>query len=136
MVTLREVHPHDPLTDLPGQHFLLDRLRQVLAQSARYPDRLFAVLYLDLDHFAVLNETMSDVFGDGVLQEVSRRLRRCIRSIDTAARVQEDEFVILLNQIREPMEAVYIVERIQHELAQRIRIRHRNAPLTPCCMDQ
>ena len=119
---LRDVFPHDPLTDLPSRQFLLDRLKQALAHSARYPGRLFAVLYLELDHFAVLNETLSDVFGDGVLQEVSRRLGRCVRSVDTVARSGGDEFVILLTEIREPMEAVYIAERIQEELAQGIEL--------------
>jgi diguanylate cyclase (GGDEF)-like protein len=122
VLQLRDVLPHDPLTDLPNRQFLLDRLRHVLAQSARYPDRLFAVLYLELDHFRVLNETIGDIFGDGVLREVSRRLQRCVRSVDTVARFGEDEFVILLNEIREPMEAVYIVERIQEKLAQRIEL--------------
>src|SRR3990172_1959833 len=129
---LQETDHHDPLTNLPNSYFLFDRLRRALARRVRYPERLFAVLYLDLDHLSVLNDGINRVFGDSVLQEVSRRLQRCIRSVDIVVRLREDEFLILIDDINEPMDAIYIAERVQRELVKPIELLGYEALATAC----
>ena len=129
---LQEADHHDPLTNLPNSYFLFDRLRRALARRVRYPERLFAVLYLDLDHLSVLNDGINRVFGDSVLQEVSRRLQRCIRSVDIVVRLREDEFLILIDDINEPMDAIYIAERVQRELVKPIELLGYEALATAC----
>ncbi|MCW8889218.1 MAG: diguanylate cyclase, partial [Sedimenticola sp.] len=86
---------YDPLTDLPNRRLLLDRLNQTLARCRRH-DRVGALLFLDLDNFKTINDTLGHPIGDALLQQVSRRLTDCLRREDTAARLGGDEFVLLL----------------------------------------
>lgn len=86
---------YDPLTDLPNRRLLLDRLNQMLARCRRH-DRIGALLFLDLDNFKTINDTLGHPIGDALLQQVARRLTDCLRREDTAARLGGDEFVLLL----------------------------------------
>ncbi|MFA5678287.1 MAG: EAL domain-containing protein [Pseudomonas sp.] len=86
---------HDALTDLPNRLLLADRLQQHLALGERH-GLTFAVLFLDLDHFKRINDSLGHGLGDAVLREVSRRLRAGVPKADTVARLGGDEFVILL----------------------------------------
>ncbi|MCW8906186.1 MAG: EAL domain-containing protein [Sedimenticola sp.] len=86
---------YDPLTDLPNRRLLLDRLNQMLARCRRH-DRIGALLFLDLDNFKTINDTLGHPIGDALLQQVARRLLGCLRCEDTAARLGGDEFVLLL----------------------------------------
>lgn len=86
---------YDPLTDLPNRRLLLDRLNQMLARCRRH-DRIGALLFLDLDNFKTINDTLGHPVGDALLQQVARRLTECSRREDTAARLGGDEFVLLL----------------------------------------
>lgn len=86
---------YDPLTDLPNRRLLLDRLNQMLARCRRH-DRIGALLFLDLDNFKTINDTLGHPIGDALLRQVARRLGDCLRREDTPARLGGDEFVLLL----------------------------------------
>ena len=113
---------YDPLTGLPNRRLLLDRLGQasVLAQRS---GQLGALLFLDLDHFKALNDTLGHEVGDELLQQVAQRLRACVRVADTVARLGGDEFVVMLNELSSSTEeaaqlAQRIGEKILHGLSQ------------------
>ncbi|HEV3017697.1 MAG TPA: EAL domain-containing protein [Burkholderiaceae bacterium] len=86
---------HDALTDLPNRALLADRLSQIIAQAQR-SNHPVALLFVDLDHFKHINDSLGHVVGDQVLIEVAQRLVRCVRASDTVARLSGDEFVVLL----------------------------------------
>ena len=91
---------YDPLTQLPNRRLLLDRLNQALATSRRR-GKQGALLFLDLDHFKILNDTLGHYVGDMLLQQVAARLTACVREGDTVARLGGDEFVVLLKDLSE-----------------------------------
>ena len=91
---------YDPLTQLPNRRLLLDRLKQAFTASARSKAH-GALLFLDLDHFKMLNDTLGHDVGDLLLQQVSMRLSSCVREGDTVARLGGDEFVLLLENLSE-----------------------------------
>jgi diguanylate cyclase (GGDEF)-like protein/PAS domain S-box-containing protein len=91
---------YDPLTQLPNRRLLLDRLMQAAAASQR-SKQIGALLFLDLDHFKTLNDTLGHDVGDMLLQEVAARLTSCVRETDTVARIGGDEFVLLLEDLNE-----------------------------------
>lgn len=86
---------HDGLTGLANRALLLDRLAHAIAQSQRHPGRPFAVLFLDVDHFKTVNDSLGHQVGDALLCTVAERLERCVRPSDTLARLGGDEFVVL-----------------------------------------
>ncbi|UNU26342.1 EAL domain-containing protein [Microcoleus vaginatus HSN003] len=97
---------HDALTELPNRALLTDRLGQAFARAQRHPSYQFAVLFLDLDRFKVINDSQGHRTGDRLLVAVARRLLTCLRSGDTVARLGGDEFVILLEEIHGVDEAI------------------------------
>ncbi len=101
----------DTLTGLPNRVLFFDRLTQAIRHSKRYSET-FALLYLDLDNFKCINDTMGHETGDFLLKEVSSRLSRCLRQTDTVARMSGDEFTIILTNIGKPEEATYIAKKI------------------------
>jgi len=113
---------HDDLTGLPNRSLFQDRLAHRLRQSRREKDRLFAVLFLDLDRFKVVNDSLGHQAGDELLVEVSRRLERAVRPGDTVARLGGDEFAILLEDVWDAGAAAHVAERVQRSLAQSIKL--------------
>jgi len=107
---------YDTLTKLPNRVSFLERLQHSLGRANRNPRYQFGVLFIDLDRFKVVNEGLSHVVGDKILKEVGHRLQKCLRSVDTVARFGGDEFAVLLDEISDPMDVVYIAERIRKKL--------------------
>ena len=106
---------HDPLTGLPNRALLVERLEHALARLARDEGRV-AVLFLDLDGFKVINDSLGHETGDRLLVEAARRLEGCVRPGDTAARLGGDEFVVLLENVADEGEAIRVAERVAEAL--------------------
>jgi len=104
---------HDGLTGLPNRSLFMDRLEQALAFQQRRADYRFAVLFLDLDRFKTVNESLGHTTGDVLLVQVARRLRAIARPGDTVARLGGDEFALLLGDFMDPDEPVRTAGRVQ-----------------------
>lgn len=113
---------HDALTGLPNRLLFKDRLEQALAQAKRYKVRTPAVMFLDLDKFKQVNDTLGHDVGDFLLKEVANRLKRCVRSADTVARLGGDEFTVLLPGITDESEAELVAEKILAAMREPIRL--------------
>jgi diguanylate cyclase (GGDEF)-like protein len=108
---------HDPLTNLPNRKLFFNRLEHAVARSQRNSDSLCAVLYLDLDRFKSINDSLGHDAGDQLLIQVADRMKSSLRAIDTVARMGGDEFAILLEAASTPEEVITAVQRIQANLA-------------------
>ena len=115
---------HDALTGLPNRVLFTDRLRFALAASVRRANSV-AVLFLDLDNFKLINDSLGHEQGDAVLVAVADRLRGCIRPADTAARLGGDEFTVLLDDIAADCEAVAVADRIAFALRDPVLVQGR-----------
>jgi diguanylate cyclase (GGDEF)-like protein/PAS domain S-box-containing protein len=121
---------HDPLTNLPNRHLFLDRLGRALERIRRRRGRKAAVLFLDLDGFKVVNDSLGHEVGDLLLTVVSQRLGRCLRPEDTLARFGGDEFVVLIEAVDDPVKAVQVAERITEELRRPFIVEGRQLYVT------
>jgi len=108
---------HDSLTDLPNRALFFDRLSRVIAGSARHPEHLFAVLYLDLDQYKVVTESLGHDAGDRLLVQVAHRLRASIRPEDTIGCAGGDEFMVLVEDLKDASDVTRVARRIQEALA-------------------
>jgi PAS domain S-box-containing protein len=135
--TLAHNAVHDGLTDLPNRTLLLDRLGRALAHSRRHANFKFAVLFIDIDGFKVINDSLGHDSGNALLTQIARRLTACLRRVDTVsrpvrgehdyptfgettlARPGGDKFVVLAEEVRNPSDAIRIAERIQERVAAR-----------------
>jgi len=107
---------HDTLTGLPNRALLMDRLRHTVELARRSSRYLYAVLFLDIDRFKVINDSLGHMAGDVLLVAIAQRLIACIRPGDTVARLGGDEFVVLLENIRDLNSALIVADRIQRAL--------------------
>ena len=107
---------HDLLTGLPNRHLFVDRLEQALRRTRRREGRKAAVLFMDLDGFKLINDSLGHEVGDRLLVAVAERLESCLRPEDTLARLGGDEFTVLLEDVEDPDEPVRVAGRIVEEL--------------------
>lgn len=107
---------HDALTGLPNVALFKERLSQAFKHSKRQDDYQFAVLFLDVDRFKVINDSLGHRIGDELLIAIAQRLKFCVRSGDTVARLGGDEFAILLENIKNVQQAIEVADRVHQEL--------------------
>jgi len=108
---------HDTLTSIPNRTLLLDRIRQSLVRRKRYPKTSFAIIFIDLDRFRLVNESLGHIHGDELLQLISARLKETIPISDTVARLGGDEFSILLQDIDSVTDVEVIAKDIQNSFS-------------------
>jgi diguanylate cyclase (GGDEF)-like protein/PAS domain S-box-containing protein len=108
---------HDALTGLPNRALFMDHLKLAIARSRRNASTKFAVLYLDLDRFKVINDSLGHTIGDQLLVGIADRLKKHLRPGDTVARLGGDEFTVLVEDIADDSESVQVAERVQKELS-------------------
>jgi diguanylate cyclase (GGDEF)-like protein len=113
---------HDALTGLPNRTFLLDALARALAHLRRDPAHRFAVLFLDLDRFKVVNDSVGHLVGDEMLKQAGERIGACVRAPDVVSRLGGDEFAILLDQIRGPEDSFHVAQRVIESISQPMNI--------------
>ena len=113
---------HDTLTGLPNRDYLRDRLDRALARLKHEPHRQCALLYLDVDRFKVINDSLGHLAGDAVLKEVATRLQLCVRDPDLVARLSGDEFAILLEDIDVPATATKVAQRVLEQLGRPVQV--------------
>lgn len=121
---------HDRLTGLPNRTLFLERLRHCLLKRGAPTGLCCAVLFLDLDRFEVVNDSLGHRAGDALIVEVAGRLRECLREGDTVARLGADEFVILLERPEDPAVGARLAERILEALARPFELEGRE--ILPC----
>jgi len=137
---------HDHLTQLPNRALFMDRLQRAITRRTRHPEYIFAVLFVDLDRFKTVNDSLGHPAGDRLLLEIAQRLTGALRrddtvsrpavvarqdhADDTLARVGGDEFTILLEDIRNPSDAVRIAERIQQAVGSPILLDRQEVFVT------
>ena len=113
---------HDSLTGLPNRVLFLDRLEQALIQAKRSKSRTPAIMFLDLDRFKLINDTLGHDAGDTLLREVAHRLRGCVRESDTVARMGGDEFTVLLPEIGDETAALVVAQKILDSMKEPVNL--------------
>ncbi|HEU4709534.1 MAG TPA: EAL domain-containing protein [Methylophilaceae bacterium] len=117
---------YDSVTGLPNRTLFMDRLEQEIRKSHRAHKPL-ALMFLDLDHFKEINDTLGHDVGDLLLKDAARRLRSCVRDSDTVSRIGGDEFTVILGELEEPETVGRIANNILHRLAEPFRINNEIA---------
>lgn len=120
-IGLQYLATHDILTSLPNRYLLSDRMEQTI-RRARRNQSMFAVLYVDLDGFKIVNDRYGHDAGDYVLKQVAMRLGTAVRDSDTVARLGGDEFAIILDSIKEPADAILVAEKINAKVSEEFQI--------------
>ncbi|HRP97012.1 MAG TPA: EAL domain-containing protein [Rhodocyclaceae bacterium] len=126
---IRHLAYYDPLTGLPNRRLLEDRLEVAIAHAHRSKTRA-AVMFIDLDRFKRINDSLGHQVGDRLLVEIARRLRECLREDDTVARMGGDEFLVVLSELGAPDAAAHTANRVIASLRQPVRIDERELVVT------
>lgn len=126
---IRQLAYYDTLTGLPNRRLLLDRLSHALAQARRF-GRSMAIMFLDLDRFKLINDSLGHSVGDALLKQVAQRLTGCVRAGDTVARPGGDEFVIVLTEVGHPLDAARVAEKIIDTFSTPVLVENRQLPMT------
>ncbi|MGL5832267.1 MAG: two-component system response regulator [Waterburya sp.] len=113
---------HDALTGLPNRILFMEHLTKAIQRHRRNPDYLFAVLFIDLDRFKIINDSWGHAVGDQLLIAISGLLQECSRDLDTVARLSGDEFTILVEDLQDHQDAIAIAERLLDQLASPIHL--------------
>ena len=116
---------HDALTGLPNRILFMERLRLAHARAQRRSGHLFAVLFLDLDRFKLVNDSLGHAIGDLLLVRAARRITACLRDEDIVARLGGDEFAVLIEDLKEPVDAERFALRLHEQLAQPYHLEGR-----------
>jgi diguanylate cyclase (GGDEF)-like protein/PAS domain S-box-containing protein len=122
---------HDNLTGLPNRALLNDRLKLAIATAKRNKGHILALMFIDLDKFKSINDTLGHAIGDKLLAKVATRIQTCLRASDTAARLGGDEFVVLLPSINSHHDALLVAEKIRHAICQPVRIAGQILNVSP-----
>ncbi len=122
---MQQLAHYDMLTGLPNRTLFSDRIQQAIATAKRSRERL-AVMYLDLDNFKPINDTLGHDIGDLLLKEVAQRMLHCVRESDTVSRIGGDEFVLLLTTVAAEDDATQVAQKILHALNQPFEIAGRS----------
>jgi diguanylate cyclase (GGDEF)-like protein/PAS domain S-box-containing protein len=120
---------YDKLTNLPNRVLATDRLQQAIRHAKR-AKRFAAVMFIDIDNFKAINDTLGHAVGDKLLTEISKILGQPVRSEDTVARWGGDEFLVILDDLYDPFDAGHIAEKMLHSLAHPIRVDEREFRVT------
>lgn len=121
---LHKLAYYDMLTDLPNRHLFTDRLEQALARAERNQTRV-GLLFLDLDRFKLINDTLGHSIGDQLLKQAAKRLRDCVRGEDTVARMGGDEFTMILHNIKDITDSTKVASKILNALTDAFEIEGR-----------
>jgi len=116
---------HDPLTGLPNRVYFMTQVRRAVEAASKSNENVFALLFLDVDRFKVVNDSLGHFIGDQLLVALSERLKACVRPGDAICRLGGDEFAVLVNRLRFPEDATRIAERIQRDLEEPVHIGTR-----------
>lgn len=116
---------HDALTNLPNRTLFMEHLTKAIQRLHRNPAYLFAVLFIDLDRFKIINDSWGHAVGDQLLVAISRLLQECSRELDTVARLSGDEFTILLEDLQDYQDVIAIAERLLEQLTSPIHLDER-----------
>lgn len=127
--TIEQLAFYDPLTELPNRRLMIDRIQKAI-EVARRDGSQVALMYMDLDKFKSINDSLGHRLGDELIKEVSRRLRDCVRAQDTVARFGGDEFTVLLTGVTELSDVVLMAEKILEKIQQPIHIDQHQLAVT------
>jgi diguanylate cyclase (GGDEF)-like protein len=118
---------HDALTNLPNRALFTDHLKLSIERTKRQPGHHFAVLFMDLDRFKNINDSLGHIYGDQLLVAIAKRLRACLRQVDVIARLGGDEFAILLDGFTDPDDVLRVAEKIQKVISEPLTIDRNEA---------
>ncbi len=127
---IRHMAHHDALTELPNRALLHDRIGQAIAQAQRNRE-VMALLFIDLDRFKTVNDSLGHQIGDRLLQVIAERFGACTRSSDTIARIGGDEFVVLLTDLNQPEDARHVAQKVLETLSEPVTIDSHELRVTP-----
>lgn len=121
---------HDPLTGLPNRLLFQDRLKQAIKKKKRYPEYNYGLMFIDLDRFKAVNDALGHNIGDKLLVDVGRRIASCVREVDTVARFGGDEFLILLEDVRDKKCCDVVSQRLLESFQQPVNVEDHEIIMT------